>query len=140
MLLLFGRMINNTRLKNSEIRVLQPQSWYISTQTPSMSHERMPALKPLSKKPTSTGVVLYYSKALNSAQTRYSGTERELIAASTVITQLRHYLLRKKFKLLTDHAAQSHKEPHEWRLCLQPLESSVSNQIAVLYLRLLASS
>lgn len=64
-----------------------------------------------------TGVVLYYSKMLNQAQRNYSATERELLAAFNSITTLKHYLLGKRFILVTDHAVLSmlrnHRDPHQ---------------------------
>lgn len=64
-----------------------------------------------------TGVVLYYSKTLNKAQRNYSATEREMLAAFNAITNLKHYLLGKRFILVTDHSALSmlrnHKDPHQ---------------------------
>lgn len=63
-----------------------------------------------------TGVVLYFSKSLNKSQRNGSATERELLAAYLAIKKLSHYLLGRKFKLVTDHSALSllrnHKDPH----------------------------
>jgi len=63
-----------------------------------------------------TGVVTYYSKTLNHTQRRYSATERELLAAFKAVLALKHYLLGKKFTLVTDHAALSSlrndRDPH----------------------------
>lgn len=63
-----------------------------------------------------TGVVLYFSKSLNKSQRNGSATERELLAAYLAIKKLSHYLLGRKFTLVTDHSALSllrnHKDPH----------------------------
>lgn len=63
-----------------------------------------------------TGVVLYYSKTLNSSQRNYSATKRELLAAYYAIIDLNHYLSGKKFTLVTDHTAlsllRSSRDPH----------------------------
>lgn len=63
-----------------------------------------------------TGVVLYFSRSLNKSQRNGSATERELLAAYLSIKKLSHYLLGRKFTLVTDHSALSllrnHKDPH----------------------------
>lgn len=68
--------------------------------------------------PSQTGVVLYYSKTLTPAQRNYSATHRELLAAFKAIMDHQHYLVGKKFTLVTDHAALSllrtqRKDPHQ---------------------------
>lgn len=83
--------------------------------------------------PNLTGVVLYYSKTLTSTQRNYSATERELLAAFSAITDLKHFLYGKRFTLVTDHAALSllrnHKDPHQrlarWVAQLQAFEFDV---------------
>lgn len=83
--------------------------------------------------PNQTGVVLYHSKTLNQAQRNYSATERELLAAFNAITTLKHYLLGKRFILVTDHAAlsllRSQKDPHNrlarWIAQLMPFDFEV---------------
>lgn len=83
--------------------------------------------------PNQTGPVLFYSKTMNSSQRKYSATERELLAAFSAITDLRHYLLGKKFTLVTDHKALSllhnHKDPHyrlaRWVAQLQSFDFNV---------------
>lgn len=66
--------------------------------------------------PERSGVISYYSKTLNAAQKRYSTTERELLAAHMAIMEFKHYLLGKRFTLITDHSPlrllQTHKDPH----------------------------
>ena len=65
--------------------------------------------------PLKDGVVLYFSKTLNSAQRNYSATDRELLAAYTSIMELQHYLYGKRFTLVIDHSAtslRSDRDPH----------------------------
>jgi len=63
-----------------------------------------------------TGVVTYYSETLNRTLSRYSGTERELLAAFKAVLALKHYLLGREFTLVTNHAALSSlrndRDPH----------------------------
>lgn len=63
------------------------------------------------------GVILYMSKSLNKAQQNYSATERECLAAFWAITTLKHYLLGRKFTLITDHnplsLLKNGKDPHQ---------------------------
>lgn len=63
------------------------------------------------------GAILYLSKSLNKAQRNYSTTERECLAAFWAMTSLKHYLLGRKFVLVTDHAPLSllknGKDPHQ---------------------------
>lgn len=83
--------------------------------------------------PQQTGTVLYYSKTLTLAQQNYSATERELLAAFSAIMELQHYLIGKRFTLVTDHAALSllrnHRDPHHrlarWVAQLQGFEFDV---------------
>ena len=80
-----------------------------------------------------TGVVLYYSKTLNAAQRNYSATGRELLAAHDSIMSLAHFLIGKRFTLVTDHAALSllhnQKDPHQrlarWVAQLQAFDFEV---------------
>ena len=59
--------------------------------------------------------ICYASKALSKSQTRYSATRRELLAIVTFTRHFRHYLLRRKFTIVTDHRAlqwlHSFKDP-----------------------------
>lgn len=84
--------------------------------------------------PRGTGVVLYFSKTLNQAQRNYSATERELLAAFVAVTELQHYLVGKRFTLVTDHEALSlirnpKNDPHHrlarWVAQLQSFEFDV---------------
>ena len=47
----------------------------------------------------------YASKAFSKSQTNYSATERELLAIVTFTRHSKHYLLGRKFKIVTDHRA-----------------------------------
>ena len=49
--------------------------------------------------------ICYASKALSKAQTKYSATRRELLALVTFTRHFRHYLLGRKFTIVTDHSA-----------------------------------
>ena len=60
-------------------------------------------------------VVAYASRALTKAERQYSVIQRECLAAVYAMKQFRHYLLGRKFKLMTDHA------PLQW-LSAQKME------------------
>ena len=49
--------------------------------------------------------ILYLSRGVNKAESNYSISKLELLAAVWAIKQLRSYLLGKKFQLITDHTA-----------------------------------
>ena len=49
--------------------------------------------------------VCYASKAFSKSQTNYSATKRELLAIVTFTPHFKHYLLGRKFKIVTDHRA-----------------------------------
>ena len=48
-------------------------------------------------------VICYASKSLNKAQSRYSTTKRELLAIVNYTRHFKHYLLSRRFKIITDH-------------------------------------
>ena len=50
-------------------------------------------------------VICYASKSLNKAQSRYSTTKRELLAVVNYTKHFKHYLLGRRFKIITDHRA-----------------------------------
>ena len=50
-------------------------------------------------------VICYASKSPNKAQSRYSTTQRKLLATVNYIRQFKHYLLGRRFKIITDHRA-----------------------------------
>ena len=47
----------------------------------------------------------YASKSFSNSQTNYSATKRELLAIVTFTRHFKHYLLGRKFKIVTDHRA-----------------------------------
>ena len=49
--------------------------------------------------------IRYASKAFAKSQTNYSATKRELLAIVTFTRHFKHYLLGRKFKIVTDHRA-----------------------------------
>ena len=49
--------------------------------------------------------ICYASKAFSKSQTNYSATKRELLAIVTFTRHFKHYLLERKFKIVTDHRA-----------------------------------
>ena len=49
--------------------------------------------------------ICYASKAFSKSQTDYSATKRELLAIVTFTRHFKHYLLGRKFKIVTDHRA-----------------------------------
>ena len=50
-------------------------------------------------------VICYASKSLNKAQGRYPTTKRELLAIVNYTRHFKHYLLGRRFKIITDHRA-----------------------------------
>ena len=50
-------------------------------------------------------VICYASKSFNKAQSRYSTTKRELLAVVNYTKHFKHYLLGRRFKIITDHRA-----------------------------------
>ena len=49
--------------------------------------------------------ICYASKAISRSQTNYSASKRELLAFVTFTRRFNHYLLGRKFKIVTDHRA-----------------------------------
>ena len=49
--------------------------------------------------------ICYASKAFSKSQSKYSATKRELLAMVHFTRYFRHYLLGRKFKIVTDHSA-----------------------------------
>ena len=77
--------------------------------------------------------ICYASKSLSKSQTKYSATRRELLALVTFTRHFRHYLLGKKFTIVTDHSSlqwlHSFKDPDEitarWLEKLAPFDYEV---------------
>jgi len=65
--------------------------------------------------------IAYFSKTFQPSQTRYSATERELLAIILLIKQFRHFLIGRKLEIHSDHASlrylNSLKETSNARLC-----------------------
>ena len=61
-------------------------------------------------------VICYAYKFLNEAQSHYSTTKRALLAIVNYIRHFKHYLLGRRFKIITDHGAlqwlHNFKDPH----------------------------
>ena len=50
-------------------------------------------------------VICYATKSFSNAQSRYSTTKRELLAIVNITRHFKHYLLGRKFQIVTDHRA-----------------------------------
>ena len=62
------------------------------------SHSQLGAVITQKGKP-----IAFYSRKLNDAQTRYTTTEKELLAIVETLKEFRNILLGQKIKVYTDH-------------------------------------
>ena len=68
--------------------------------------------------------IAFYSRKLNDAQTRYTTTERELLAIVETLKEFRNILLGQKIRIYTDHKNLTYKNFNtervmRWRLVLE---------------------
>lgn len=78
-------------------------------------------------------VIAYASRATNKQQTNYGSTKLECLAVIWAVTLFKHYLIGRKFTLITDHAALKwllhRKDPTgilaRWILILQDYEINI---------------
>lgn len=86
-------------------------------------------------------VISYLSRTQSKAERKYTVTEKECLAVVWAIGKLRHYIYRKKFYVITDHAAlkwlMNIKDPNgrlsRWGLKLQELEMEVIHRAGALH-------
>ena len=83
------------------------------------SHTQLGAVITQRSKP-----IAFYSRKLNSAQTRYTTTERELLAIMETLKEFRNILLGQRIKVYTDHknltyATFNTERVMRWRLILE---------------------
>ena len=83
------------------------------------SHTQLGAVISQDKQP-----IAFYSRKLNPAQTRYTTTERELLAIVETLKELRNILLGQTIKVYTDHKNLTYKNFNtervmRWRLILE---------------------
>ena len=60
--------------------------------------------------------IAFYSCMLNLAQTRYTTTEKELLAIVKTLKEFRNILLRQKIKVYTDHKNLMYKTHNSTRV------------------------
>ena len=68
--------------------------------------------------------IAFYSRKLNSAQTRYTVTERELLSIVETLKEFRNILLGQRIQVYTDHLNLTHvnfntERVMRWRLILE---------------------
>ena len=67
---------------------------------------------------------MFYSQKLNPAQTRYTTTEKELLAIVETLKEFKNILLGQKIRVYTDHKKLTHKTHNflrvmRWRLSIE---------------------
>ncbi|KAL0199469.1 hypothetical protein M9458_008009, partial [Cirrhinus mrigala] len=80
--------------------------------------------------------VMYISRKLTPAETRYATVEKEALAIKWAVLELRYYLLGRRFTLLTDHAPlqwmarakDTNARVTRWFLALQDFHFSVEHR------------
>ncbi|KAI2666705.1 Retrovirus-related Pol polyprotein from transposon 17.6 [Labeo rohita] len=70
--------------------------------------------------------VIYISRKLTPAETRYAAVEREALAIKWAVLELRYYLLGRRFTLITDHA------PLQWMASAKDTNARVTRWFLVL--------
>ena len=83
------------------------------------SHTQLGAVISQDRKP-----IAFYSRKLSDAQTRYTTTERELLAIVETLKEFRNILLGQRIKVFTDHKNLTCKSFNtervmRWRLVLE---------------------
>ena len=83
------------------------------------SHTQLGAVLSQNKRP-----IAFYSRKLNPAQTRYTTTERELLAIVETLKEFRNILLGQRIIIYTDHKNLTYKEFNtervmRWRLLIE---------------------
>ena len=83
------------------------------------SHTQLGAVISQNKKP-----IAFYSRKLSDAQTRYTTTERELLAIVETLKELRNILLGQRIRVFTDHLNLTYKNFNtervmRWQLILE---------------------
>ena len=80
--------------------------------------------------------VAYYSKKLNPTQERYSTVEKEMLSIISTLRNWKHYLLGKRFLLITDNRAltflhkmkETNSKLFRWSLDLQEFDMEVKHR------------
>merc|ERR1711994_1048911 len=60
--------------------------------------------------------IAFFSRKLNPAQTRYTTTEKELLAIVEMLKEFRNILLGQRIKVYTDHKNLNTNRVMRWRL------------------------
>ena len=76
--------------------------------------------------------IAFYSRKLNSAQTRYTSTERELLAIAETLKECRNTLLGHRIEVFTDHKNLVYKTFNaervmRWRLIIEEFGTKLTH-------------